>query len=78
MKKILTFYFYVLLFTLLNVGQAKSEIAFSFDNVNLVSVMNILSEEIKRNIIIDNDNPILSDHAIILCQYSSKDIDIPE
>ena len=55
MKKILTFYFYVLLFTLLNVGQAKSEIAFSFDNVNLVSVMNILSEEIKRNIIIDND-----------------------
>ena len=55
MKKILIFYFYVLLFTLLNVGQAKSEIAFSFDNVNLVSVMNILSEEIKRNIIIDND-----------------------
>ncbi len=55
MKKILTFYFYVLLFTLLNVGQAKSEIAFSFDNVNLVSVMNILSEEIKRNIIIDNN-----------------------
>ena len=55
MKKILTFYYYVLLFTLLNVGQAKSEIAFSFDNVNLVSVMNILSEEIKRNIIIDND-----------------------
>ena len=55
MKKILTFYFYVLLFTLLNVGQAKSEIAFSFDNVNLVSVMNILSEEINRNIIIDND-----------------------
>ena len=55
MKKILTFYFYILLFTLLNAGQAKSEIAFSFDNVNLVSVMNILSEEIKRNIIIDND-----------------------
>ena len=55
MKKILTFYFYVLLFTLLNAGQAKSEIAFSFDNVNLVSVMNILSEEIKRNIIIDNN-----------------------
>ena len=55
MRKFLTFYFYVLLFTLLNVGQSKSEIAFSFDNVNLVSVMNILSEEINRNIIIDND-----------------------
>ena len=49
MKKILIFYFYVfLLFTLLNVGQAKSEIAFSFDNVNLVSVMNILSENQKK------------------------------
>ena len=28
--------------------------------------------------IINNDNPILSDHAIISCQYNSKDIDIPE
>ena len=80
MKKILTFYFYVLLFTLLNVGQAKSEIAFSFDNVNLVSVMNILSEEIKRNIIIDNDieanisliiNHPLDDKKIISALQSS-------
>ena len=80
MKKILTFYYYVLLFTLLNVGQAKSEIAFSFDNVNLVSVMNILSEEIKRNIIIDNDieanisliiNHPLDDKKIISALQSS-------
>ena len=80
MKKILTFYFYVLLFTLINVGQAKSEIAFSFDNVNLVSVMNILSEEIKRNIIIDNDieanisliiNHPLDDKKIISALQSS-------
>ena len=80
MKKILTFYFYVLLFTLLNAGQAKSEIAFSFDNVNLVSVMNILSEEIKRNIIIDNDieanisliiNHPLDDKKIISALQSS-------
>ena len=80
MKKILKFYFYVLLFTLLNVGQAKSEIAFSFDNVNLVSVMNILSEEIKRNIIIDNDieanisliiNHPLDDKKIISALQSS-------
>ena len=80
MKKILIFYFYVLLFTLLNVGQAKSEIAFSFDNVNLVSVMNILSEEIKRNIIIDNDieanisliiNHPLDDKKIISALQSS-------
>ena len=40
---------------LINSSQAKSEIAFSFDNVNLVSVMNIISQEIKRNIIIDNN-----------------------
>lgn len=80
MKKILIFYFYVLLFTILNVGQAKSEIAFSFDNVNLVSVMNILSEEIKRNIIIDNDieanisliiNHPLDDKKIISALQSS-------
>ena len=80
MKKILIFYFYVLLFTLLNFGQAKSEIAFSFDNVNLVSVMNILSEEIKRNIIIDNDieanisliiNHPLDDKKIISALQSS-------
>ena len=80
MKKILKFYYYVLLFTLLNVGQAKSEIAFSFDNVNLVSVMNILSEEIKRNIIIDNDieanisliiNHPLDDKKIISALQSS-------
>ena len=80
MKKILTFYFYILLFTFLNVGQAKSEIAFSFDNVNLVSVMNILSEEIKRNIIIDNDieanisliiNHPLDDKKIISALQSS-------
>ncbi|MDA9735214.1 hypothetical protein N9V16_06860 [SAR116 cluster bacterium] len=80
MKKILTFYFNILLFTLLNVGQAKSEIAFSFDNVNLVSVMNILSEEIKRNIIIDSDikanisliiNHPLDDKKIISALQSS-------
>ena len=53
MKRILLFYF--TLFIFINSSQAKSEIAFSFDNVNLVSVMNIISQEIKRNIIIDNN-----------------------
>ena len=47
--------FYIIFVTLNNANQAKSEIAFSFDNVNLVSVMNIISQEIKRNIIIDNN-----------------------
>ena len=55
MKKILLFCFYFIFVTLINANQAKSEIAFSFDNVNLVSVMNIISQEIKRNIIIDNN-----------------------
>ena len=55
MKRKLLFCFYFIFVTLNNVNQAKSEIAFSFDNVNLVSVMNIISQEIKRNIIIDNN-----------------------
>ena len=55
MKRKLLFCFYIIFVTLNNANQAKSEIAFSFDNVNLVSVMNIISQEIKRNIIIDNN-----------------------
>ena len=55
MKRKLIFCFYIIFVTLNNANQAKSEIAFSFDNVNLVSVMNIISQEIKRNIIIDNN-----------------------
>ena len=55
MKRKLLFCFYIIFVTLNNSYQAKSEIAFSFDNVNLVSVMNIISQEIKRNIIIDNN-----------------------
>ncbi len=55
MKRKLLFCFYIIFVTLNNVDQAKSEIAFSFDDVNLVSVMNIISQEIRRNIIIDNN-----------------------
>ena len=55
MKRKLLFCFYIIFITLNNSNQAKSDIAFSFDNVNLVSVMNIISQEIKRNIIIDNN-----------------------
>ena len=55
MKRKLLFCFYIIFIALNNANQAKSEIAFSFDNVNLVSVMNIISQEIKRNIIIDNN-----------------------
>ena len=55
MKRKLLFCFCIIFVTLNNANQAKSEIAFSFDNVNLVSVMNIISQEIKRNIIIDNN-----------------------
>ena len=39
---------------LFNATNALSEIAFSFDKVNLVSVMNVLSVEIKRNITIED------------------------
>ena len=38
-----------------NATNAFSEIAFSFDKVNLVSVMNVLSVEIKRNITIEDE-----------------------
>ena len=38
-----------------NASNAFSEIAFSFDKVNLVSVMNVLSVEIKRNITIEDE-----------------------
>ena len=55
MKRKLLFCFYIIFVTFNNANQAKAEIAFSFDNVNLVSVMNIISQEIKRNIIIDNN-----------------------
>ena len=55
MKRKLLFCFYIIFVTLNNSNQAKSDIAFSFDDVNLVSVMNIISQEIKRNIIIDNN-----------------------
>ena len=55
MKRKLLFCFYIIFVTLNNANQAKAEIAFSFDNVNLVSVMNIISQEIKRNIIIDHN-----------------------
>ena len=46
-------YICFLIFSFIN--HAKSEIAFSFDNVNLISVMNVLSTEVKNNIIIDED-----------------------
>ena len=55
MKRKLLVCFYIIFVTFNNANQAKAEIAFSFDNVNLVSVMNIISQEIKRNIIIDNN-----------------------
>ena len=40
---------------LFNANYAISEIAFSFDKVNLISVMNMLSSEINRNIAIEED-----------------------
>mgnify|MGYP001166319926 CR=1 FL=1 len=52
MKRFLKLYFYASLIICLNSNFAKSEIAFSFDKVNLISVMNLLSSEINRNIII--------------------------
>ena len=52
MKRFLKLYFYASLIICLNSNFAKSEIAFSFDKVNLISVMNLLSSEMNRNIII--------------------------
>ena len=28
--------------------------------------------------VINNDNPLMSDHAIIFCNYNSKDISLPQ
>ena len=53
MKKLICIFLYIYLFIFSNVNNAKSEIAFSFDSVNLVSVINILSSEINRNVAID-------------------------
>ena len=53
MKKLICIFLYIYLFIFSNANNAKSEIAFSFDSVNLVSVINILSSEINRNVAID-------------------------
>ena len=55
MKKLIKLYFYTTLIISLNINFAKSEIAFSFDKVNLISVMNLLSAEIDRNISIEEN-----------------------
>ena len=46
----------LLIFSLIlfNVNKSFAEIAFSFDKVNLISVMNVLSVEIKKNIAIED------------------------
>ncbi len=46
----------LLIFSLIlfNANKSFSEIAFSFDKVNLISVMNVLSVEIKKNIAIED------------------------
>ena len=46
----------LLIFSLIlfNANKSFAEIAFSFDKVNLISVMNVLSVEIKKNIAIED------------------------
>ena len=55
MIQFIKLYFYTTLIICLNINFAKSEIAFSFDKVNLISVMNLLSTEINRNISIEEN-----------------------
>ena len=54
MKSLFAKFLILLSIILFNATNALSEIAFSFDKVNLVSVMNVLSVEIKRNITIED------------------------
>ena len=54
MKSLFAKFLILLSVILFNATNALSEIAFSFDKVNLVSVMNVLSVEIKRNITIED------------------------
>ncbi len=54
MKTLFAKFLILLSIILFNATNAFSEIAFSFDKVNLVSVMNILSVEIKKNITIED------------------------
>ena len=76
MKRKLLFCFYIIFVTLNNAGQAKSEIAFSFDNVNLVSVMNIISQEISSNIIEKMSGDKLNESSIkaVVEEISKKSI----
>ena len=53
MKKLLIKCFFIISIAFINFNNAIAEIAFSFDNVNLVSAINILSPEINRNIAIE-------------------------
>ena len=55
MKSLFAKFLILLSVILFNATNAFSEIAFSFDKVNLVSVMNVLSVEIKRNITIEDE-----------------------
>tara|TARA_A100000164_G_scaffold214665_1_gene190233 strand:- start:326 stop:2239 length:1914 start_codon:yes stop_codon:yes gene_type:complete len=54
LKSLFAKFLILLSIILFNATNAFSEIAFSFDKVNLVSVMNVLSVEIKRNITIED------------------------
>ena len=55
MKRTLTKIALVCSFSFFYINSAFSEIAFSFDKVNIISVMNVLSSEIKKNIAIEDD-----------------------
>ena len=76
MKRKLLFCFYIIFVTLNNANQAKAEIAFSFDNVNLVSVMNIISQEISSNIIEKMSGDKLNESSIkaVVEEISKKNI----
>ena len=55
MKRTLTKIALICSFSFFYINSAFSEIAFSFDKVNIISVMNVLSSEIKKNIAIEDD-----------------------
>ena len=57
-------FIFLVFFLSISLNSVKAEIAFSFDNVNLVSVVNMLMPEINKTIIIDKD--IISNITLII------------
>ena len=71
MKRTLTKIVLICSFSFFYINSAFSEIAFSFDKVNIISVMNVLSTEIKKNITIEDD---LDEQISLIINHPSNSI----